>query len=80
VGNNAVVTIVSILTAIVGVAIVAVLVDPQSQSVSAIKSAGNAFSCVLSTALSPIGASTSGCSSGGLLTPLVQSTITFGDM
>lgn len=79
-GKDAITSIVAILTAIIGVAIVAVLVKAPG-TVGTIASAGNAFTCVLGTALSPLGTSSSGCggSSGFGLTPLVNSTITFGD-
>lgn len=78
-GDKYITTIVSILTAIVGVAIVATLVSQKSNTPSVLQSAGSSFACILSTALSPLGGSSS-CSSGGILQPFVNSTITFGDM
>ena len=46
---------VTILTAIVGVAILATLVSSKSQTSQVIKAAGDSFSGILSAALSPIG-------------------------
>lgn len=47
-------SIVSIATAITGVAILAVLVSKNSDTSNVIKSAGNAFSGALSVAVSPV--------------------------
>lgn len=52
--NNAVGQIVTVLTAIVGVAILAVLVSRNSQTPAVIKSFGDAFSGSLRAATSPI--------------------------
>lgn len=46
--------IVAILTAIIGVAIIAVIVSKQSNTSNVIASASNAFATALSTAVSPI--------------------------
>ncbi|HEY6019401.1 MAG TPA: hypothetical protein VIY48_05680 [Candidatus Paceibacterota bacterium] len=60
--------IVAILTAIVGVAIVAVIVSRNSNSANVISAASSAFASALSTAVSPItgGSSPSGGFTGGL--------------
>lgn len=52
--NNAVGQIVTVLTAIVGVAILAVLVSKNSQTPTVIKEFGNAFSGALNAATSPV--------------------------
>ena len=44
----------ALLTAIVGVAIVAVIVSKNSQTSSVLTSAGNAFSGILKVAVSPV--------------------------
>lgn len=46
--------IVYVLTAIVGVAIVAVLVSGNSQTVAVIQSAGNGFASVIKAATGPV--------------------------
>lgn len=46
--------VVTILTAIVGVAILAVLVSQRSSTASVLTAAGGAFSGMLGTALSPV--------------------------
>lgn len=46
--------IVSILMAVIGVAIIALLVSQQAQTANVLQAGGNAFSGVLSTALSPV--------------------------
>jgi hypothetical protein len=56
--------IVSILMAIIGVAIIALLVSPSAQTGSVLQAGGSAFSGVLSTALSPV---TGASSIGGIL-------------
>lgn len=53
---------VSILIAVIGVAIIAVLVSNKSQTSQVISAGGTAFSGILSTALSPV----SGTSNSGL--------------
>lgn len=52
--NNALGQIVTVLTAIVGVAILAVLVSKRSQTPAVIKEFGNAFSGALNAATSPV--------------------------
>lgn len=47
-------TVMTILTAIIGVAIIAVIVSNQSDTANVIKSATGGFSTILSRALSPI--------------------------
>ena len=46
-------SVVTVLTAIIGVAILAVLVSPSSQTANVLKAGGNAFSGILGAALSP---------------------------
>lgn len=58
--------IVAVLTAIIGVAIVAVIVSKRSNTSGVISSAANAFSEALSTAVSPItGGGTTLAGTGG---------------
>jgi len=52
--NNAVGAIVTIATAIVGVALLAVLVSKNAQTPQVLTSAGNAFSSAITAAVSPI--------------------------
>lgn len=52
--------IVTILTAIVGVAIIAVLVSRNSQTANVIAAGGNAFSQALGVAVSPVTGFTGG--------------------
>lgn len=52
--NSTISAIVQIATAIVGVAILAVLVSRQANTSGVIKSAGDAFSGALTAAVSPI--------------------------
>ena len=52
--NSATESIVTILVAITGVAILAVLVSRKSQTAAVIQAAGSAFSNALSTAVSPV--------------------------
>ena len=52
--NNAVGQVVTVLTAIVGVAILAVLVSRNSQTPAVVKSFGDAFSGSLRAATSPV--------------------------
>jgi PRD1 phage membrane DNA delivery len=47
-------SVVTVLTAIVGVAIIAVLVSPQAKTAGVIQSGGNAFSQMLGAAVSPV--------------------------
>jgi PRD1 phage membrane DNA delivery len=59
--------IVSILLAIIGVAIIAVLVSKQAQTAQVLSAGGQAFSGVLGAALSPVTGSGIGSTLGGLL-------------
>lgn len=52
--DSAMEKIVTIAVAIVGVAILAVLVAPRSRTAEVIKAAGNAFSGALGVAVSPV--------------------------
>jgi len=47
-------SIVTVATAIIGVAILAVLVSPKSQTAQVVQAGGSAFSGVLGAALSPV--------------------------
>lgn len=53
-GDQAITGIIAILTAIIGVAIIAVLVSGQSQTAGVLTAGGNAFSSILKTAVSPV--------------------------
>ena len=61
-GDQAITGIIAILTAIIGVAIIAVLVSNQSNTSGVLTAGGNAFSNILKTAVSPV--SGSGISNG----------------
>jgi len=52
--DNLISGIVTVATAIVGIAILAVLVSGHSQTAAVIKSAGNAFSGAIGAAVSPV--------------------------
>jgi len=52
--DQLVTSIVTVLTAIIGVAIIALLVSKQSQTSQVLSAGGGAFSSVLGTALSPV--------------------------
>lgn len=71
-------SIVTVLLAIVGVAIVAVLVSRQAQSGSVIGAGGGAFSQALGCALSPVTGGS--CGSGNSLIPDVSSSISFAQI
>jgi uncharacterized membrane protein len=58
--------VVSILMAIIGVAIIALLVSPKAQTGSVVGAAGQAFSGVLGTALSPVTGSGFGSTIGNI--------------
>lgn len=60
-GEKAITGIVAIITAVIGVAIIAVLVSKNAQTTGVISAAGQSFSSVLNTALSPV---TNGVSGG----------------
>lgn len=62
-------SIVTVLTAIIGVAILAVLVSKQSQTSTVIKSASSGFATDLAAALSPI---SGGGFGGGVNLPTVN--------
>lgn len=62
-GDKAITGFVAIIMAIIGVAIVAVLVSKNANTGSVLTAGGGAFSSILKTALSPI--STTGSSLGG---------------
>ena len=64
-------SIVTVLTAIIGVAIIAVLVSRNAQTGSVISAGGQAFSGVLGTALGPV---TGGSSLGGIRIPTISFT------
>ena len=53
-GDKAVTGIIAIITAIIGVAIIAVLVSNQSNTSGVLTAGGNAFSSILKTAVSPV--------------------------
>jgi hypothetical protein len=65
-GDKAITAVVSILTALIGVAILSILVSPASNTANVIKAGAGGFQCALATALSPV---TGGVNSGlaGLL-------------
>jgi uncharacterized protein YejL (UPF0352 family) len=56
-GDKAITGIVAVIMAIIGIAIVAVLVSKQAQTSSVLTAGGNAFSNILKTALSPVSSS-----------------------
>lgn len=60
--DHLIASIVTVLTAIIGVAIIAVLVSRQSVTGDVLSAGGDAFSSILGTALSP---NTGGGFSGG---------------
>jgi hypothetical protein len=53
-GSQMITAIVTILTAIIGVAIIAVLVSKNANTTAVISAGGNAFTGALGTALSPV--------------------------
>lgn len=73
VNDKAITSIVTVLLAIIGVAVIAVLVSKQSDTTNVLNKFGNAISQLLCTAVSPI----MGGSCGNSLIPSVNSTITF---
>jgi hypothetical protein len=64
---------VTILTGIIGVAVLAMLVSPKADTVNVIGASASGFGCALKTAITGVNA----CGGGGLI-PSVNSTITFG--
>lgn len=73
--DKTITALVTILLAIVGVAVIAVLVSKGAQTGNVFTSAGQAISNMLCVALSPV---TGGSCGGGGLTPNVTSSISFG--
>lgn len=67
--NNTVAQIVVVLTAIVGLAALAVLVSNRAQTASVITAFGNAFSGILNAAVSPVTGGGGGFSTPNLSTP-----------
>lgn len=65
-GDKAITGFVAIIMAIIGVAIVAVLVSKNANTGSVLTAGGGAFSSILKTALSPVSTSGQGLSSGNL--------------
>lgn len=70
--------IINVILAIVGVAIIAVLVSKQAQTGSVVTAGGGAVSNFLCTALSPVAGGSCGGGGGGLI-PNVTSSISFGN-
>lgn len=63
-GDRTITGIVSIITAIIGVAIIAVLVSNKANTSGVLTAGGNAFANILKTAVSPV---TGGSLSSGLV-------------
>jgi len=63
--DKAVTSVIAVLTAIIAVAIVAVVVSKRSSTPQVLQSAGTAFSGIITTALGPI-LNTGGVGSGSL--------------
>lgn len=63
-GNQLVNSVVTVATAIIGVAIIAVLVSRNANTTGVISAGGNAFSNALSVAEAPVTGSSSGLGSG----------------
>jgi hypothetical protein len=73
VSNELITSVVTVLTAIIGVAIIAVLVSKQANTSGVIQAGGSAFSGALGTALSPVtGQSSLGLGFGGATSPMYQ--------
>jgi hypothetical protein len=53
-GDKAITGVVAIVTAIIGVAIIAVLVSKSSDTSNVLSAGGNAFANILKTAVSPV--------------------------
>lgn len=67
-GDKAITAFVAVVTAIIGVAIIAVLVSKNSNTSGVLTSGGNAFSSILKTAVSPVsGGSGLGSITNGLI-------------
>lgn len=70
--------IVSILTGIVGVAIVAVLVSKKSATSDVLKSFFSGYATIIQAAVSPVTGGGGGSSSGGLSMPQLPTLPNFG--
>lgn len=77
VSDKMVTSIVSVLLAIIGVAIVALIVSKSGNSSGVLSATGKGFGGALACALSPV---TGGSCSSSSLTPSVTSSISFGDL
>lgn len=58
-------SVVTVLTAIIGVAILAILVSKNSATSNVLQAGGSAFSSILGTAISPVSGSGLGINLGG---------------
>jgi hypothetical protein len=67
--NQLVTSVVTVATAIIGVAIIAVLVSKQANTTSVISSLSSGFEGALGTAISPITGNSFTGGGGGYLTP-----------
>lgn len=67
--DSLIASLVTIATAIVGVAILAVLVSKNSQTGSVLTSAGTAFATALGAATAPVTGSAMGIGAGGIQLP-----------
>jgi uncharacterized membrane protein YbjE (DUF340 family) len=52
--DNLITSVVTVLTAIIGVAVIAVLVSQRAQTSAVLRAGGGAFSSILGSALSPV--------------------------
>lgn len=64
-GDRLITSVVTVLTAIIGVAIIATLVSKNANTVGVLQAGGQAFSGALGAALSPVTGSGMGSFSGG---------------
>lgn len=64
-GDHLVTSIVTVLTAIVGVAIIAVLVSQKANTANVVTSAGNAFANDLTAAVAPVTGASASVNTGG---------------
>jgi hypothetical protein len=64
-GDKLITSTVAVLVAIVGVAIIAVLVSKQADTANVVKAGGSAFSGILKAAVSPVSGQGFQFSSGG---------------
>ena len=77
-GDKAITGLITIITAIIGVAIIAVLVSQKSNTSGVLTAGGKAFSSILQTAVSPVsggslgGGLFGGTNSGGLANIFTQ--------